>query len=104
MIEFGAEWCAPCKEMEERTFVDGKVLENGAGMMFLSVDMTTTDSRVEAILERFDVLGAPTTLFYGPDGNEWTRRVGFIGPVDFAALLATSWRPPASPGSSAPAS
>ncbi len=93
VIEFGADWCLPCKEMEERTFSDPSVVAAGKGMAFLSVDMTTTDRVIETILDNFGVVGAPTTLFFGPDGNEWSRRVGFIGPKDFATLLATSHRP-----------
>jgi thiol:disulfide interchange protein DsbD len=87
VLEFGAEWCLPCKEMEERTFTDATVLEAGKGMTFISVDMTTSDRRTELILESFEVFGAPTTIFYGPDGKEWKRKIGFIGPEDFAKLL-----------------
>lgn len=93
VVEFGAEWCLPCKEMEERTFTDPKVIQASQGMAFLTVDMTTTDRLTELILESFEVLGAPTTLFFGPDGKERTRRVGFIGPQDFADLLEESRRP-----------
>jgi len=98
LVEFHAEWCMPCKEMEERTFTDPTVMKAGAGFSFLSVDMTTTDGETEEVLERFDVLGAPTTIFYGPDGNESTRRVGFIGPVDFSKLLDQTRHAPASDG------
>jgi thiol:disulfide interchange protein DsbD len=90
VIEFRADWCLPCKEMEERTFTDPSVVATGKGMSFLTVDMTTTDERVEAILEGFGVIGAPTTIFFGSDGDERTRRVGFIGPEDFAELLRSS--------------
>jgi thiol:disulfide interchange protein DsbD len=100
VIEFRADWCLPCKEMEERTFTDPSVVATGKGMSFLSVDMTTTDARVEAILENFEVIGAPTTIFFGSNGDERTRRVGFIGPEDFAELLRSSRDP--LPGERAP--
>jgi thiol:disulfide interchange protein len=54
---------------------------------FISVDMTTTDPQTDAILQSFGVVGAPTTLFFGSDGKEKVRRVGFIGPKEFAELL-----------------
>jgi len=93
VVEFGAEWCLPCKEMEERTFTDPEVVAEGEGMTFIAVDMTTTDRYTEIVLGSFDVLGAPTTLFFGPDGEEWLRRIGFIGPTDFAELLSRSRAP-----------
>jgi len=92
VIEFAAEWCRPCKEMEERTFTDPGVLKAANGMTFLAVDMTTNDRMTQLILESFDVVGAPTTLFFGPDGKEWKRTIGFVGPADFAELLDRSWR------------
>ena len=92
VIEFAAEWCRPCKEMQQRTFTDSKVLEAGEGTTFLSVDMTTSDRIVELILKSFAVVGAPTTIFYGPDGKEWKRKIGFIGPADFAEYLRQGWK------------
>lgn len=94
VVEFGADWCLPCKEMEERTFKDAAVLEAGKGMTFISVDMTTSDRRTELILQSFEVFGAPTTIFYGPDGKEWKRKIGFIGPDDFAKYLTEGWKQP----------
>lgn len=94
VIEFGAEWCLPCKEMEARTFRDAAVLEAGKGMTFISVDMTTSDRRTELILQSFEVFGAPTTIFYGANGKEWKRKIGFIGPDDFAKALAEGWKQP----------
>ena len=92
VIEFSAEWCLPCKEMEERTFTDPEVVDVGTGMTFITVDMTTSTRQIDLILESFDVFGAPTTLFFGPDGKEWKRKVGFIGPDEFADLLEQSYR------------
>ncbi len=90
VVEFGADWCLPCKEMEERTFTDADVIELGQGMSFIEVDMTTTDTYTEKVLETFDVLGAPTTIFFDAGGTEFTRRIGFIGPEDFAGLMRGS--------------
>lgn len=92
VIEFAAEWCAPCKEMERRTFRDPEVVEAGRGLTFLSVDMTEPDDYVERVLRSFDIISAPTTIFFGVDGKEFTRRGGFIGPEEFAALLRESWQ------------
>jgi thiol-disulfide isomerase/thioredoxin len=94
VIEFGAEWCLPCKEMAERTFRDAAVLEAGKGMTFISVDMTTSDRHTELILQSFEVFGAPTTIFYGTNGKEWKRKIGFVGPDDFAEMLTKGWKQP----------
>jgi thiol:disulfide interchange protein DsbD len=88
IVEFTAEWCLPCKEMEERTFTDARVISAAHGMTFLSVDMTTSDEQKERILQSFDVVGAPTTVFFGADGKERTRRVGFVPPEDFVQILS----------------
>jgi thiol:disulfide interchange protein DsbD len=88
VVEFSADWCTPCKEMHERTFTDPRVLDEAEGFTFLTVDMTTSTRRSELLLQSFGVIGAPTTLFFGHDGKERARRIGFIGPEDFAKLLA----------------
>ena len=92
VVEFVADWCMPCKEMAQRTFTDPAVVAAAEGMTFLSVDMTTSDRHVELILRSFDVVGAPTTIFYGPNGKEWKRKIGFIGPADFADYLRQGWQ------------
>ena len=90
VIEFAADWCAPCKEMKERTFTDSSVREAAEGVTLLSVDMTEPDDFIARVLRSFDVIAAPTTIFYGADGKEWKRRGGFIGPEEFVRLLRQS--------------
>jgi thiol:disulfide interchange protein len=92
VIEFGAEWCTPCKEMKQRTFTDPRVLRESHDFSFLTVDMTTTDRQKELILESFRVVGAPTTLFFDAGGKEHARRIGFIGPEDFVEMLSKTRR------------
>jgi thiol:disulfide interchange protein len=91
VIEFGADWCAPCKEMKRRTFTDSKVRAASKGIGFLTVDMTDPDDFTTRVLRSFDVIAAPTTIVFGPDGKERQRRGGFIGPEEFAQLLRDSW-------------
>ncbi|HYB98450.1 MAG TPA: thioredoxin family protein [Candidatus Limnocylindrales bacterium] len=95
VVTFGAEWCAPCKEMEQRTYTDPAVVEAAKGIHFLQVDMTGNDSYAEVVRKSFKVFGAPTTVFFGPDRKERTRRIGFIGPEDYVKLLRET-RAPAS--------
>jgi len=87
VVEFSAEWCLPCQEMEEKTFKDGRVVEEASGITLLSVDMTHSTDQLTRVLQSFEVLGAPTIVFFGPDGEELTRRIGFVGPEEFIKLL-----------------
>jgi thiol-disulfide isomerase/thioredoxin len=92
VVEFAADWCAPCKEMQRSTFRDADVVEAGSGMTFLSVDMTDPDDYVSRVLRSFDVIAAPTTVFFDSAGKEFHRKGGFIGPEEFAQLLRDSWK------------
>ena len=87
VIEFAADWCAPCREMKERTFTDSSVREAADGITLLSVDMTDPDEFTARVLRSFNIIAAPTTIFYGADGKEWKRHGGFIGPEEFVRLL-----------------
>ena len=97
VVTFGAEWCAPCKEMEAKTYRDPAVIEAAAGKHLLYVDMTGNDSYVDVVRKSFKVFGAPTTLFFGPDRKERTRRIGYIPAGDFVRLLRESGAPAPTP-------
>jgi len=90
VVDFSAEWCLPCQEMKEKTFNDTRVVEVASGVTFLSVDMTHSSDQLARVLKSFEVLGEPTIVFFGADGEEWTRRIGFVGPREFAKLLQQS--------------
>ena len=90
MIDFAADWCLPCKELEHKTFVDPAVVAAGSGWIFLKADLTKTGSpEVEALKDKWKVLGVPTLIFLGPDGRETGERViGFEPPESFVSRLA----------------
>ena len=102
VLEFTAEWCLPCRELEERTFKDPDVIREAQGIRFLSVDMTNPDRRTDLLVQSFRIPGAPTTIIYGPDGKERTRRIGFIEAREFARLLAEAKAAGPRPPSPAP--
>ncbi len=90
MIDFAADWCLPCKELEQKTFVDPAVVAAGRAWVFLKADLTKTGSpEVEALRDKWKVLGVPTLVFLGPDGREAGERVvGFEPPESFVSRLA----------------
>ncbi|MCK6682452.1 MAG: thioredoxin family protein [Thermoanaerobaculia bacterium] len=88
MIDFYADWCLPCKELDEKTFSDPKVAEALSGWVLLKGDLTKTSETVDAVKKQWDIKGVPTIVFLGPDGKEKGERVvGFEPPVKFLTRL-----------------
>ncbi len=79
MLDFYADWCASCKEMEKYTFTDPAVRAALANVVLLQADVTANDKDDQALLERFEIFGPPTIAFFGADGIERKnfRLVGF---------------------------
>ena len=90
MLDFYADWCVSCKEMEETTFRDPRVRGVLGGMLVLRTDVTANDEADRALMKRLEVLGPPSILFFGPDGMERRRyrTVGFRDAAEFAARAA----------------
>jgi thiol:disulfide interchange protein DsbD len=89
MIDFFAEWCAACKELDRETYVAPDVVAESARFVRIKVDGTNTLDPVDALYQRFGVIGLPTVAFVGSDGTILTepRVTGFLGPEKFAQEL-----------------
>jgi thiol:disulfide interchange protein DsbD len=90
VLDFYADWCAPCKKMEKFTFPDPQVQERLARFAFIKVDLTRTGSvAVEELMRQYEIAGVPTYVFLDPAGKEMTelRQVGFIEADGFVKLL-----------------
>ena len=88
MLDFYADWCVSCKEMEKYTFTDAAVKQSLMNTVLLQADVTANDDDDAALLKRFDIKGPPTIAFYGPDGLErgQYRVVGFMKAPEFASV------------------
>jgi thiol:disulfide interchange protein DsbD len=97
MLDFYADWCVSCKEMEKLTFPDPAVRRELARAVLLQADVTANDAEDQALLQRFDILGPPTIVFFGADGTERPqfRVVGFKPAQEFSAHAAQAFGGPA---------
>ena len=89
MLDFYADWCVSCKELERETFADPAVRAALASLITLQADVTANDAADQTLLQRFGIIGPPAILFFGPDGQERRDRrvVGFMAAEPFNAHL-----------------
>jgi len=89
VLDFYADWCVSCKEMEHLTFNDPAVRARMANALLLQADVTANSADDKALLKRFGLFGPPGILFFDTRGNEHAdaRVIGFLPPQRFAASL-----------------
>lgn len=86
IMDFYADWCIPCLELDRRTFTDSKVVKVTQDFVKLKVDLTHFDSpETKKLRQKFNISGVPTIIFLAPDGGEvqGTRVVGYLPPDRF---------------------
>ncbi|MEA3183117.1 MAG: thioredoxin:protein disulfide reductase [Gammaproteobacteria bacterium] len=103
MLDFYADWCTSCKEMERYTFSDKTVQAALSNAVLLHADVTKNDAVDQELLQHFGIFGPPTIAFYGPDGEERRnfRVVGYMKAAEFASLASRAFRPNLSASSAA---
>ena len=88
MLDFYADWCVSCKEMERFTFADPAVQAKLAGFTLLKADVTANNADDKALLARFGLFGPPGIIFFGPDGKEISG-IRVVGYQEAARFLRT---------------
>lgn len=88
MLDFYADWCVSCKEMEVYTFTDDQVKQQLNGFMLIQADVTENNLDDKALLQRFKLVGPPGIIFFDPEGQEHSER-RVIGYQDAATFVNT---------------
>jgi len=89
MVDFYADWCAQCKELDKITYVDKDVAELSKSFNCIKVDLTKGDKQIEDL---FEIKGLPVVAFLKPNGEEikTIRVTGFLKPKEFLQKMKTA--------------
>jgi len=95
MLDFYADWCVSCKEMEAFTFSDPKVRAQLDRMLLLQADVTAHNEQDRALLKRFSLFGPPGIIFFDAEGREikGLRVVGYQNAERFLKTLSLATAP-----------
>ena len=88
LLDFTAEWCGACKELARHTFADPTVLREASRFVALRVDATSDDDpAVDQLKDKYGVVGLPTVIVLGANGQERARITEFVPPEQFLTTL-----------------
>jgi thiol:disulfide interchange protein DsbD len=94
LLDFYADWCVSCREMDRFTFSDPRVANKLAGVQLLRADVTANSAEDKVLLKRLGLFGPPGTIFFDDHGTEvpGTRVIGFESPDSFLTSLERAMR------------
>jgi thiol:disulfide interchange protein DsbD len=87
MIDAWAEWCAACRELDEKTFSRGDVQEGLRDYILVKLDLTRSSAEKERLRKELAIIGMPTVIFLDAGGKETARFSGFLDGDKFLGLL-----------------
>ncbi len=88
IIDFYADWCIPCKELDAMTFSDPKVIEEAKKFSAYKADMTKSLSdEVSTLRNKYNIVGVPTVLIINSKGKEVQRITGFVNSNEFLKII-----------------
>jgi thioredoxin:protein disulfide reductase len=95
MLDFYADWCVSCKQMEAYTFSDPAVRAKMDGMLLLQADVTANSEQDKLLLKRFSLFGPPGIVFFDAQGREikGLRVIGYQDPERFSKVLSLASAP-----------
>jgi len=88
-LDFYAEWCIPCKEMDQKTFKDERVVELAKEFTMIKVDCTAPNAAVKEFMNLYEAGGLPTFVFIDKNGHEAKelREIGFVPADKFVSKM-----------------
>ena len=89
LLDFAADWCTSCKELEEVTFADAKVREKMSEFVLIRADVTKNGPKEKALSKAYGVFGPPAIIFFDEKGKVLASKtiIGFVEPAEFLAHL-----------------
>jgi len=89
LVDFYADWCAACVELDHNTWPDPAVQQAAAGFVALKFDFTKQNDATKALMQKYKIQGLPTVLLLAPDGTEKARFTGFKPPAETVQWFAS---------------
>jgi len=87
LVDFMAEWCIPCHEMERTTYLDPAVRMEAERFQMFKADITHEGDATADVVDRYDVHGVPTMILFDSAGAEVRRLVGYVGPEEMLGAM-----------------
>ncbi|MCR4417823.1 MAG: protein-disulfide reductase DsbD [Ignavibacteria bacterium] len=88
IIDFYADWCVPCKELDAMTFTDKNVIEESKRFRRYKVDLTSTGSeQTQLAMKKYSIVGVPTVILFDSNGNEVKRITSFVNAEEFLKIM-----------------
>jgi thiol:disulfide interchange protein DsbD len=87
MMDFYADWCAACKELDHETYNQPEIISRSAGFISLKMDFTKQNDWSKQMTKKYGVSGMPTVIFFAADGKEVERFTGFKEAAEVAQIM-----------------
>jgi len=87
LIDFAAEWCIPCREMDHTTYVDEDIVREAERFRMVKADITEENETTTEVVEKYEVRGVPTVILLSANGTERNRLVGYVGPGELLEAM-----------------
>lgn len=87
LMDFYADWCTACKELDEKVWPDARVKAQLENYVLVKLDLTKNDDRAREFQRKYRIVGMPTVILFHPSGEEKFRLEGYAPPEDMEKLL-----------------